>query len=690
MTFRPFWQDGWIRPALILPQLIAQLRNPTLRADGEALLFSAKSFAAAMLAYFIALRIGLPRPAWAIVTVYLVSQPTGGASLSRGLYRLMGTLAGALATVTIVPTFANEPVVCSAVLAGWIGLGLFLSLLDRTPRSYAFVLSGYTTSLIGFPAVAAPAAVFDTAIVRVQEIALGILCAVVIHRYVFPRPMTGQFQAKLAATLHDARRLACDVLNNVSESSCRDDRYRMALDMLALRGLATHLPYDPVTTRLRGPTLRTLHDRLAHLLLLLADVEERISLIHAPGMPEKLAQFLYRVRRWITLDTPNDRGTEAHRVFQNARSFGHADDATLIDGLVANIARHLAELVGLLHDIERLGAEASAAECATEPFHGHGKTTGYVFHRDPMMAARAGLGAALGILFGCFFWIWSAWPDGGLAVSVLGVTCALFGNVDAPVPYVRKYMLGSVYGIAISLIYSFTVLPRVFEFSVLIAVLAPAFLFGGSLQARPSTAFMALGITLTVPILVGLGPVYGGDFAEAINSSIALLMGVGFGAATMTLFQTVSPDTAINRLLRLGRRDAAYRVRSRVSTKAVWTNLTIDRIALLRPRLSLSARPTTETIDMIVHDLRIGHAVSRLREQFDQLESEPLSAIQVLLLDLAHHFDRGSPSVDELNTQVEELIARIVVGTGAHRHLLDPLIDLRFALSSVQNSEARA
>lgn len=686
MTFRPFWQDGWIRPALVLPQLIALLRNPTLRADGEALLFSAKSFAAAMLAYFIALRIGLPRPSWAIVTVYLVSQPTAGASFSRGLYRMMGTLVGALATVAIVPTFANEPVVCSTVLAGWIGLGLFLSLLDRTQRSYAFVLSGYTTSLIGFPAVAAPVAVFDTAIVRVQEIALGILCAVVIHRYVVPRPMTGQFQAKLAATLHDARRLACDVLNTVSESSCRDDRYRMALDMLALRGLATHLPYDPVTTRLRGPTLRTLHDRLAHLLLLLADVEERISLIHAPGMPEELAQLLYRVRRWITLDTPNGRGTEAHRVFQNARSFGHADDATLIDGLVANIARHLAELVGLLHDIERLGAEASA----TEVFQGAEKTTGYIFHRDPMMAARAGLGAAFGILLGCFFWIWSAWPDGGLAVSVLGVTCALFGNVDAPVPYVRKYMLGSVYGIAISLIYSFTVLPRVFEFWVLIAVLAPAFLFGGSLQARPATAFMALGITLTVPILVGLGPVYGGDFAEAINSSIALLMGVGFGAATMTLFQTVSPDTAINRLLRLGRRDAAYRVRSRVSAKAVWTNLTIDRIALLRPRLGLSARPTTETIDMIVRDLRIGHAVSRLREQFDQLESEPLSAIQLLLLDLAHHFDRGSPSVDELNTQVEELIARIVVGTGAHRHLLDPLIDLRFALSPVQNSEARA
>lgn len=124
-------------PIRRLLHLIHHPRIAGLRTDTDALLYSGKCFAAAMLAYFIALRIGLPRPSWSIVTVYLVSQPSAGASLSRGLYRLTGTFIGAIATVAIVPNFVNEPIVCSVVLACWIGLGLFVSLLDRTPRAYA-------------------------------------------------------------------------------------------------------------------------------------------------------------------------------------------------------------------------------------------------------------------------------------------------------------------------------------------------------------------------------------------------------------------------------------------------------------------------------------------------------------------------------------------------------------------------
>jgi uncharacterized membrane protein YccC len=49
-----------------------------LRNDAGALIYSAKSFAAAMLAYYLALSIGLERPSWAIITVYIVSQTSVG------------------------------------------------------------------------------------------------------------------------------------------------------------------------------------------------------------------------------------------------------------------------------------------------------------------------------------------------------------------------------------------------------------------------------------------------------------------------------------------------------------------------------------------------------------------------------------------------------------------------------------
>src|SRR5262249_26284392 len=153
---------------------------------------SIKCFIAAMLAYYIALRIGLTRPFWAVTTSYIVAQPLAGAVLSKAVFRLMGTLLGATASVVLVPAFVNEPAVLSFALALWLGLCLYVSLLDRTPRSYIFLLAGYTAGIIGFPGVGAPGAIFDTAILRVQEITIGILCGSLIHGVVLPRTVANR------------------------------------------------------------------------------------------------------------------------------------------------------------------------------------------------------------------------------------------------------------------------------------------------------------------------------------------------------------------------------------------------------------------------------------------------------------------------------------------------------------------
>ncbi|WP_394848016.1 FUSC family protein [Pendulispora brunnea] len=171
------------------------------KAHGEAMLFSAKCFVAAMLAYYVSLRISLTGSYWAIGTVYIVSQVSAGASLGRGFYRVLGTLGGAVATVAIVFTFANEPLLLSVALATWIGFCLYVSLLDSTPRAYAFALAGATASLIGFPSVIAPASIFAVASLRVQEISIGVVCAGLIHGFVFPRRATDRYHARLSHIL---------------------------------------------------------------------------------------------------------------------------------------------------------------------------------------------------------------------------------------------------------------------------------------------------------------------------------------------------------------------------------------------------------------------------------------------------------------------------------------------------------
>ena len=118
--------------------------------------FSVKTFISAMLALWIALRMGLDRPYWAMATTYIVAQPLTGAMRSKAAYRFYGTLTGAVACLAFIPNLVDAPVLLIAALSLWIGGCIYFSVLDRTPRSYVFLLAGYSVALIGFPLVDAP------------------------------------------------------------------------------------------------------------------------------------------------------------------------------------------------------------------------------------------------------------------------------------------------------------------------------------------------------------------------------------------------------------------------------------------------------------------------------------------------------------------------------------------------------
>src|SRR6476469_9259829 len=172
------------------------------------LIFALKTFVASMLALVIALAMDLPRPYWAMATVYITSQPLAGATSSKAFFRVIGTLVGASMTVAMVPNLVNAPELLCLVVALWVGLCLYLSLLDGTPRSYVFMLAGYTVALIGFPAVTEPASIFDTALARFEEITLGIICASLVSTIAFPRSVAPAVAARVDSWLSDARRLS--------------------------------------------------------------------------------------------------------------------------------------------------------------------------------------------------------------------------------------------------------------------------------------------------------------------------------------------------------------------------------------------------------------------------------------------------------------------------------------------------
>ena len=128
-------------------------------------------FVAGMLALYIAFSLNLAYPIWAIGTVFVIANPYSGMTSSKSLYRVLGTLLGAIVSIAVTPLLINTPWLFTFFLAAWVGFCLYISLLDRTPRSYVSMLAGYTTVIICYNIIyyADTVSIFDMAIGRFLE-----------------------------------------------------------------------------------------------------------------------------------------------------------------------------------------------------------------------------------------------------------------------------------------------------------------------------------------------------------------------------------------------------------------------------------------------------------------------------------------------------------------------------------------
>jgi uncharacterized membrane protein YccC len=127
----------------------------------------------------------------------------------------------------------------AAAVILWVALCLYASVLDRTPRAYALVdssnrgraVAGFTPALVGFPTVLDPDSVFDIAIARMEEIALGTLSAALVHSLIFPRSVLSALLAKQTALIADTRWWISDGLAQAPTPAIEREQRRIAADV---------------------------------------------------------------------------------------------------------------------------------------------------------------------------------------------------------------------------------------------------------------------------------------------------------------------------------------------------------------------------------------------------------------------------------------------------------------------------
>ncbi|ARS27548.1 FUSC family protein [Sphingomonas sp. KC8] len=645
-----------------------------------AALFALKCYAAAMLALYIALRIGLPRPYWAVSTAIIVSQPLAGAVLSKAIFRLVGTVVGGAAAVLMVPNLVNAPELLVLAFGLWLGLCVFVSVLDRTPRSYLFVLAGYSACIIGLPSVDAPGDIFQTAILRTQEIGIGILCASLIHGVVFPGSVAGLVLRRVDGMLRDAEIWSRDSLAEEDVPDLDRERRRLALDISELHQLSVHLPFETSRIAPRVRTVRALQDQLSLLLPLAAAVDDRMKMLVRDGRPlhGAIAALIEDTREWLA-DPGTDlaaRDAAAERLRARCARLEPVvtpdlawDDAlrlSLLSRLSSLIAAHrdCRDLRDQMQTHSRQPVTARVAELLEQRRNRE-------LHRDYAGALRAAFGAALTVIVGCALWIGSGWQDGGGAVMIAGIFLALFASVDDATVPLKIFMVGTVIAVLAGAIYAFAILPRLDGFPMLAIAFAPVLLIAGSLMASPRYGPVALATMMGFASPSLIAAHYDSQFAPYVNGGIAQIVGIWFAIVMSRLLQSAGAEGAVRRIVKAGWADIAGRSNSAATPDLRgWINRMLDRVALLVPRVSGRGEDAGQPLFAALRDLRTGVAIGELRQLRMDLPPAERAPITPVLRDVGAYYgglDPANPLPPEagLLDRIDGALAAIITNPSA-------------------------
>jgi uncharacterized membrane protein YccC len=611
------------------------------------LAFAAKTATAGITAMLLAMWFNLPNVAWSLLTVFLTSQQLGGATgavVGRSVHRALGTLLGVAATLFIIPACHAEPALLLPAIAAWVGVCLYLSLLDRSPRSYVFMLGGYTLALIGMPVANSPGSAFDLVLWRAEEIGLGAAVSIAVHTVFAPRSVKPLLVDKLRATVDDARRWMLKGLGpDAVDDAERRARERLAADLAELNTLAVHLRFEPGVTARDTDAVAALEQRLLALLPLLAGVEERLPALRAADadLGERVAAQVEAVR--LQLAQPFTQA-DVTLLAASGQALVDTAQAAFSEGqlLALGAIERLTELMQAWEDslalLRHLEDDDDVADERTRALLAQASPR--PLHFDHALAATSGFAAALAVLVaGALCW-GIGWDQGSAAIGIAAAGSSLFAFLDDPRPVHKMLLLVAVlFAIPVAALYVFAIFPALDGPLALSAVVAPLLFFISLYLATPKLGPVALGFAIIWITLTALQPVQTADFFSFTATAIGFLMGTTIALVVTSLVRVIGVQTRVRGLLRAAWRDlAAMADGSGGLARAAWASRMMDRIGLLLPRMSGTDGVLRQRAGRALDDLRIGVNMLDLRQAGLAAQPEVRSAIESVLAQIAAHF----------------------------------------------------
>ncbi|WP_151730280.1 FUSC family protein [Acinetobacter junii] len=642
------------------------------------IIFACKTFVAGMLALFISFELDLINPMWSIGTVLIIASPYSGMVSSKCIYRLVGTAAGAIIALLLTPHFINTPWLFTIILALWVGFALYISLLDRTPRSYVFMLAGYSTAMIVYNAITYVDSynIFDIALARVLEISVGVISTAVVSATFFPVHVGAMIKQRVIKTLQDLE----NIFEKLISAQDTNQNYTQILGVITrdasdIHALAVHLAYEK--GELQGMT-KPLQEMLHQVSLVVANLvamSQRIKQLEqmplttlAPRLSQlrqQTLQFLNQEKQ-LTADNLGDLPPQFEQDFSELIAMASSEQKTVLAALKMDVRHFIANMlaVKLLWQQIQKGHKEIPSEITTI-------TTKYPsLHRDHGIAVRGGISAVLITFIVTGAWILSGWKAGFMMAQMGAITACILTALDNPVPVLRIFIWGSIVSAGLVFIYAFGIFPHITHFWQLALVLFPIFLVAVSMMANQM--LMPIGMVLGINTMMGLNlhNKYSMDAVSYLDSSFAMILGVLVSLIVIDLVRAVSPDTSATRILSLhyqAMRQAltlSYGIDFKIHLRSM-----LDRVGVLNSKMVQNAELKYAIQNALIESASIVDLV-RLQEIRQKLPHYVDLQMQIALLEqqLAEYFQTQSEQLS-LQTFPKKILQQIEVV----KHLATPI-----------------
>ncbi len=665
------------------------MNNPSLLLDRQAWTFSVKTFLAALAALYIGLAGNLSRPYWAMATVYIVTQPMLGPTRAKGAYRIIGTLIAGAATLWMLPHLVEAPLLLSAAMSLWLSACLFIALLNRGPRGYAFLLAGYTTAFIGFPAVTSPDTIFDTVVARSEEIILGTVVAVLFASLFFPTSVQPMLRARIGSWMGDAAQWCRQILQR---GLAHAPRNRLAADLVQFEALIEFLRRDDPRHAGAAVSMERLRERMLLMLPVLSSIADRLGALRAGGrsLPPGLEPLINDIAQW--LERPGRSSASEYAVLrERILALKPAVDGELDHLLLVTLLLRLEELVDLWQDCSTLqhAIEQGTAPLDTAHYRIRATPTRHSRHVDYGMALFSAASAGVALMTYCVLWIALGWEGGGNGAMMAAVAAAFFAAQDDPAPSMLQFLLWAIVASLVAGVYLFGVFPAVHDFGSLTLVLAVVFLPLGLLLHRPQTALIGLPLTVNLVALLNVQNTYSANIQSFINSAVAMFIGIGFAVVMTRLFRSVGAEWTARRLVRQGWSTLADAAQGRgQQDRQQFAARMLDLLGLLAPRLAAApAGSDLASVDMLT-EARIGLNILQLRRARHELPETSRQAVEAILDAVAAHYRaqvaqrKPLAAPPALQAQLDASLQRVqtVAAGKARDEALMGVLGLRYAM----------